>query len=159
MWVNYFQKISLLYGTIKSRFWDFPGGPMGVKSLHFHCRAAGESLTPGWKTKILHAPRQKKQKTKKNQNKLGCTDVIYLMSQAVPWTTAVMGVHTRPSCGQQTPPSGRPPRRVSLRPWWAALGWHTGGALALSCLPSSLPHRHHGDQAQQGVPDGDPEQR
>ena len=29
---------------------------------------------------------------------LGCTDVIYLTSQAVPWTTAVMGVHTRPSC-------------------------------------------------------------
>ena len=29
---------------------------------------------------------------------------------------------------------------------------HTGGALALSCLPSSLPHRHHGDQAQRRFP-------
>ena len=78
---------------------------------------------------------------------LGCTDVIYLMSQAVPWTTAVMGVHTRPSWGQQTPPQGGP-RVVSH----CGLVRHTGGALALSCLPSSLPHRHHGDQAQRRFP-------
>lgn len=67
---------------------------------------------------------------------LGCTDVIYLMSQAVSWTTAVMGVHTRPSCGQQTPPSGRP-RVVSHcgpggRHWGDTLGVPL---LSAACLP------------------------
>ena len=51
---------------MKTRNWDFPGGPV-VKTLHFHCR--GQGSIPGWGTKIPHDtvawPKQK-QKTHRN---------------------------------------------------------------------------------------------
>ena len=135
MWVNYFQKISLLYGTIKSRFWDFPSGPMVVKSLHFHCRVAGESLTPGWKTKILHAPRQKTNKKKPKQTRLYRCHLFNVSSS--PLNDRGHGSAHPSILRTADSSSGRPPRRVSLRPG----GWHWGDTLGVPLLSAAcLPH-------------------
>lgn len=157
MWVNYFQKISLLYGTIQSRFWD----SLVVQWVLNLCMSTAGRQGKVWplagklRSCMLLGKKNKTKKTK--QTRLYRCHLFNVSSS--PLNNRSHGsVHlsilwTADSSVREAP------RRVSLRPWWAALGWHTGGALALGCLPSSLPHRHHGDQAQQGVPDGDPEQR
>lgn len=150
--MNYFQKISLLYGTIKSRFWDFPSGPMVVKSLHFHCRVAGESLTPGWKTKILHAPRQKTNKKKPKQTRLYRCHLFNVSSS--PLNDRGHGSAHPSVLRTADSSSGRPPRRVSLRP--GATHWGCPCSQLPAFLTAPQAPRRSGPKA---VPDGDPEQR
>ena len=55
------ETVSLFAVSLLWDSWDLPGDPV-IRTLSFHCKCS--CLIPGWRTKIPHAARHQKNKTK-----------------------------------------------------------------------------------------------